>query len=177
MKLRTAFVLTAGLLGTLLFAAPALAQHGPGGPPMRARHGLGPAAAVLHSLDLTDEQRTKLHSIVRGYHDGEIENAVAAVAESRRALELRVWDPNANEVDLAEATGRLGESQRALNVLRHRMASEILGVLTDEQRTTFQTKLAEMPEAMDMPGPGFHRRHGAPDGGPHAPDPAAGSGG
>jgi Spy/CpxP family protein refolding chaperone len=120
---------------------------------------------VLHSLDLTDEQWTKIHSVIREHHAGEIETAVSAVGSARRALELLVWDASATDRDIEDAGAALSARQRELDALRHRMASEVLAVLTDEQRTTFRTQLAEAAEVADMPGPGPHPRHPAPGGG------------
>lgn len=150
-----------------LVATPTLAQSGTSGPGPGpyARHGgsgghgpghLGPVVQILHDLDLTDSQRGEIHSIVQRYRDLELAGRVRDVAEARHAHQLNVWDPKVSAADL-DATGSVvAERLRQVDEVVHRLAAEVLGVLTEDQRAAFRTRLSEA--ALDEPPMGPHRR-------------------
>ena len=153
-------------LGSSLAGLPVLAQHdphGPGGAPMHRRMAF-PALHILHDLDLTAEQRDQIHTIVRRYHDDGLQARVEAVQQARQAHQLSVWDPKASDADLSSTADEVADRAKDVDAVLHRMASEILGVLTEDQRAEFRTRLSETPDGPDGPPPGSRsmRRQGGP---------------
>jgi len=155
-------------VGSCLAAVPVLAQHGPHGPP-GGHHGpqrfaLGAAVGVLHSLDLREEQRSQIHTIVQRYRQEELATRMREVGEARHAHQLNIWDPKASEADLASTAEAVAERVREVDAVLHRMAAEILGVLTEDQRVEFRTKLSEAPIEPDGPPMGREPRMRRPAG-------------
>jgi Spy/CpxP family protein refolding chaperone len=154
-------------LGSSLAALPVLARHDPhggqGGGPMHRRMAL-PAIHILHELELSTEQRDQIHSIVRRYHEDGLPARVEAVQQARQAHQLSVWDPKASDAELSSTADAVADRARDVDAVLHRMAAEILGVLTEDQRAEFRTRLSETPDGPDGPPMGSHsmRRQGGP---------------
>jgi Spy/CpxP family protein refolding chaperone len=155
-------------VGLALTVLPALAQHGPqGGGPMHRRMGF-PAMHILHDLELTAEQRDQIHSIVRKYHEDGLDTRIEAMEQARQAHQLSVWDPKATDADLTSTADAVADKLKDVDGVLHRMASEILGVLTEDQRAEFRNRLSEEPGEFDGPPPqGTHMRR---QGGPGTPE-------
>jgi Spy/CpxP family protein refolding chaperone len=96
-------------------------------------------------LDLSSEQRTKIHDIVRGSMEGELGDRLQAFGEARRALELSIWDGEATEESLGEAAQVVADLALELDLARHQVALKVLEVLTEQQREEFSQMLAEAP--------------------------------
>jgi Spy/CpxP family protein refolding chaperone len=167
------------LLTLLATALPVLGQEGdrdlsprpPHGPHAHGGHGgppnpvMGMAGPALRALDLSDDQVEAIHGIMRGAMEGELEPLLQAVGEARHALELTIWNPAASEQDLTDASQALMEQAQQLDVVRHRLALQVLELLTEEQREALQERLAEAPS---RPGPpGGHGRRGGHGHGRH----------
>jgi Spy/CpxP family protein refolding chaperone len=103
---------------------------------------LGPAGRALHELELTEEQRDGLHAVLDHFRsDDDVEAALRATHEARRALDRAVWDEDAGSTDLTQAGAAVAEAEGRLAAIRHRMAKEILDLLTEEQRAAFAKAL------------------------------------
>ena len=157
------------VVGLALTAFPVLAQHGPHGPqgPGEMHRKMPfPAMHILHDLDLTAEQRDQIHSIMRKYHDDGLDTRLEAVEQARQAHQLSVWDPKATDSELASSADAVADKLKDLDGVLHRLASEILGVLTEDQRAEFRQRLSEErggPEGPGGPPPmGSMRRQGGP---------------
>jgi len=159
MKHRSALGIVLALaVGAGLASMPALAQHGPHGGPHGPHLAFGAAVDVLHSLDLSEEQRNQIHTIVQRYRQDELADRMREVGEARRAHQLNIWDPKAREADLAATAETVAQRVREVDAVMHRMAAEVLSVLTEDQRVQFRTKLSEAPIEADGPPMGAHPR-------------------
>lgn len=162
-------VAISGLLVLLATALPVSAQSASGDmpPPPGRPHPPGPdpvigmAGWAIHELDLTEDQRTQLHDIVRGYVEGELGQRLGELHDARRTLELAVWNPAATEDEIQAASETVAGIELEVARTRHQLALGFLGILTDQQRETFQQLLETAPPP--RPGPGG-------PGGPHGPD-------
>ncbi len=161
--------LTLGLLAVLAATIPAMAQSRPdmlpfsppppmggpgfhGGPPDPA---MGMAGRILHDLDLTEEQQTQIHDLLRGSMTGPLGRLAQSFGEARHLLEVRIWDPASTDQDVADAHAVMAERSRQLEVARRRLAADVLAVMTEEQRAAFQQMLREPPPPPREPrGPG-----------------------
>src|SRR5436190_13342750 len=74
--------------------------HGPGGPPDPV---MGLAGRILHNLDLSETQKSRIHALVRTHVDSDLKPLIQDFGEARHELENRVWSPAATEKDIAEA--------------------------------------------------------------------------
>ena len=129
---------------------------GPGGPPDPV---LGLAGHVLHDLDLTDTQKSRIHDLIRSHVDSDLEPLIQDLFEARHDLEILVWNPDASDKDLAAAADALSAASLALEHGRCRVATDILSVLTESQRRTFHEMLASAKPPM----PPGHPPEDAPD--------------
>jgi len=114
------------------------------GPPP-ARPLLGIAGPALHELGLDADQRGQVRDIIDDALAVELGAALRDLGQARDALERLVWDPAADGAALDDGMRAVSERARALETARHRLATRILDVLTQEQRDAFREMLAEAP--------------------------------
>jgi len=161
MNTRTKIMVLAGLLAVVLwsgsvFAAaqddggrPSMNAPGPGMPgmpPMPGGPGMGSGApgmrqgpggpdgimgAIMHKLDLTDEQREKIETIMDENH-AKTSAARRTVEKARKALEEAV-SSDADEAAIRKAATALGTALGDEAVLKVKTMKEIKAVLTPEQ--------------------------------------------
>jgi Spy/CpxP family protein refolding chaperone len=156
MKTKTKIMVLAGILAAVLCSGSALAQpqdfqggppmgpsmrpmmRGPGagqqgGPGMGQRpDGLdGMVGVIMHRLDLTDEQRDKIETII-DKSCSETRTAQHAVERAHRALEKAVAG-DANEPAIRKAADGLGKAIGDEAVLKVKIMKEAKAVLTHEQ--------------------------------------------
>jgi len=166
------------LASAALAAAPLLAQAGPGGGPHggpgpHGGQGMGPAGPcdgtgpgpgagrggrmglIAEELDLTAEQRTQIRKIRARYMGGALGDARDAMREAQHRIAGLVQDPAATEDQIRAAHAVASEKALAAALERHRMHSEVMQVLTEEQRQ----KAAELRKSRPRP-------LGPPPGGP-----------
>jgi Spy/CpxP family protein refolding chaperone len=122
---------------------------GPGGPPDPV---MGLAGRILHDLDLTETQKSRVHGLLKSHVDSDLEPLVQDFLDARHDLEILVWNPAASDRDIAAAQGALQDASRALEKGRRRLAMDVMGALTESQRRTFHEKLASAKPPMP-PGP------------------------
>jgi len=112
---------------------------GPGGPPDPV---MGLAGRILHDLDLSDAQKGQIHALIQTHVDNDLKPLIQDFGEARHELENRVWNPAASEKDIAEAADALSQASLALERGRHRLAADLLGVLSKSQQRSFHEMLA-----------------------------------
>jgi Spy/CpxP family protein refolding chaperone len=157
MNTRTKIMVLVGMLAIVLwsgsvFAEPQDGQDGPpgnapraGGPgmpgmrPMQGGPGMmqGPGGqdgiigAIMHKLDLTDEQREKIETIMDENH-AKTRAAQRAVEKARKALEEAV-SGGADEQAIRKAATTLGTAIGDEAVLKAKTMKDIKAVLTPDQ--------------------------------------------
>ena len=122
---------------------------GPGGPPDPV---MGLAGRILHGLDLTESQKSQIHGLLKAHVDSDLKLLVQDFFEARHALEILVWNPAASDKEIAAASDALSRASLSLEKGRRRLATEVMGALTESQRQTFHEMLASAKPPMP-PGP------------------------
>ena len=125
---------------------PGPGRHGPGGPngPGGPRQAFGPFGPFGRELILTDEQRVQVQKIQQSFQQGD-----QALHEQMRALVEGQGDPMSgefNEAAFRSAAEARAKIQVEMEVSHARMMSQMLAVLTAEQRAQLAAKHAQMRE-------------------------------
>jgi len=116
--------------------------EGPGrGPGGRLRSTLG---AVVHRLDLTDEQSGNIRAIMKESRQGLV-NARRSLAEARQKLQENVSN-GAQEQEIRACAEALGKAIANEAVLRSQTLASVKEVLTQEQRE-------QLENLIEQPGP------------------------
>lgn len=123
-----------------------------GGPGRHGRRMMGPGRGMLgelrmglRALDLTDEQRTQVRTVLKGHRDevkALIDNGRAAHDQLFAAASGTPVDENAVRV----ASARVGEVAADAAILRAKVRAEIFAVLTPEQREKAETMQQQLRE-------------------------------
>jgi Spy/CpxP family protein refolding chaperone len=155
-------VLIACTIVTLVYAQPGQGRRGrgqgPAGPPQDAprfgqqgpqRPGPGqgqglPILRALRQLDLTQEQRDEVRTIVDVSQE-DADAAMEAMQAARTTLHEAVINGSDEETVRAAATA-LGKAIGDEAVLRVGVMAQIKEVLTEEQRAELQTLMEQMPQ-------------------------------
>jgi Spy/CpxP family protein refolding chaperone len=85
------------------------------------------------SLNLTDQQRTKIRDIIQSNRD-QMRNAMQNVMSKREALQKQVHSDKPDEGAIRSAANDLAKVIGDAAVQRSKIRSQIRGVLTDDQR-------------------------------------------
>ena len=121
-------------------------QAGPGrfGSPGPMRHGAFPGhgvrgrgarmAFMAQELDLSAEQRDRVRTLMRETWAGELGEKTRTMHEAHANLAKLIHDPDADETQVLDAARALAVPTEEIALARHRLAVEIAGVLTPEQR-------------------------------------------
>lgn len=148
MNTKTKIMLLAGFLAVMLWDVPVFsAQDGP-------RHGMGPRRGgpggapdrmmmVLQRLDLTEQQRSEIRTILDGSRD-ETRTAREAVMKARQTLDAAVTG-DANEAAIRNAANAVGKAIGDEAVLKAKTLANIKAKLTAEQLAKFKEIMAEKP--------------------------------
>jgi Spy/CpxP family protein refolding chaperone len=135
-------VATIVLVAAMAAAAPVAAQgygrHGHRGP-----EGAGFVAHMTKALGLTDDQQIRVRTIVSNYRDGALGDSMHAMRKARANLRRTIHDLDATDKQVQEAVTAVATTESRLATEQHRMAIDIGGVLTADQRA----KLAELKSA------------------------------
>jgi Spy/CpxP family protein refolding chaperone len=120
---------------------------GPGGP----REGFGPFGPFGRELNLTDDQQAQIKKIQDSFRDNN-----KALFDQLRALHEQQGEPMSGSFD--EATVRSAAEARAkiqveLEVSHAKMMSQVLGVLTDEQKAQLKAHHDQMKRQGPPPPP------------------------
>lgn len=109
-----------------------------------AYHGKGksPMGRLLKGLNLTAEQKQQVKAIVKGHRNDLISGRVAVLQARQNLIKVttgNTFDQNAVQT----AYNALASAQSNMTVLRAKIFSEIVPILTPEQQTTLQGKIAK----------------------------------
>jgi protein CpxP len=135
------------------FGLTALAQQGPGPGRQGGPWGRGPRAHAmalgfaLGQLDLTAAQREQVQAILQ-QHRAERQVLAQQARAARLALNQAVEAPTVDEGAIKAASASLGEVHTQMALMRARVRSEVLQVLTPEQRAKAEALKAERAERM-----------------------------
>jgi Spy/CpxP family protein refolding chaperone len=125
--------------------------RGPGGP----REGFGPFGPFGRELNLTDDQKAQMKKIGDSFRESD-----KALFDQMRALHEKQGDPTTGAFD--EATVRAAAEARAkiqieLEVSHAKMMSQIVGLLTAEQKAQLAAHHEEMKRMGPPPPPPAER--------------------
>ena len=134
--------LVAALIGGGTFAFAQAAQghdgHGPRGP----RGGPGRMDLGLRGIDLTDEQRQQVQTIMESHRD-ELRQAGNKMREAHRAFAEATSAETIDEAAIRTASTSIASAMADEGILRAKVRSEVSGILTAEQREQIKTRQQE----------------------------------
>ena len=125
-----------------------MGMRGPGGP--GPRQGFGPFGPFTRELNLTDDQRAQVQKIQESFRESD-----RALLDQLRTLHENQGDPLAgefNEGAVRSAAEARAKIQVELEVAHARMMSQMLAVLTTEQRAQLKAHHDQMRQ-MGPPQP------------------------
>jgi Spy/CpxP family protein refolding chaperone len=175
-KLTCALALSAAL-AALLAIAPGLTlahTNGPPPPPPPPPPFMGSpilhhVLGALHSIQISDEEKTQIHALMDQYHQaaGPRQERLQA---AHKAFADQALAESYDEVALRSAAAVFAGLQAEELVSAAGLLKDIRSVLTPEERDQLQKALAKMPEGGEMHGPWhMHGPHDAGPGGASAP--------
>jgi Spy/CpxP family protein refolding chaperone len=134
--------------GAALTARPMLRHlaHSPLGDFIIGR--IGNLMVLKSKMDVSDEQREKLVTIVKG-HRQDIAAAAKPIVDKRRVLRDAVLAETPDEKAICAAAADLGKAIGDAAVLAAKIKGEAAAVLTPEQRKTLADFRAESDAAVD----------------------------
>ncbi|MAT15120.1 MAG: hypothetical protein CMJ46_07600 [Planctomyces sp.] len=103
---------------------------------------IGRLMVLRSEVDLTDEQRQELKSIVKNNRP-EIKDKVLTLAEARMALVDQVLADNATDDEIKAAADRMGDAIGEAAILARELKGEVKEVLTEEQQTKIRKVIDE----------------------------------
>jgi Spy/CpxP family protein refolding chaperone len=124
-------------------------RRGPGGP--GGPQAFGPFGPFGRDLNLTDDQKAQLQKIQQSFQAGD-----QALHEQMRTLAESQGDPFSgqfNEAAVRSAAEARAKIQVELEVSRARMMSQMLAVLTDDQRAQLAAHRQQMRQQGPPPPP------------------------
>ena len=98
---------------------------------------IGRLMVLKSELDVTKEQKTKIHDIVKS-HKVDIAKAVKDIFEKKIALHNAILAEKPEEQAIRKAADEMGKSIGDASLLASKIAGEIKPVLTAEQREKIQ---------------------------------------
>lgn len=107
----------------------------------------GMGMGFLGSLNLTDEQKTKVRGILNTHLD-EIKAKKQAVIEARQNMAEVIHSANPAEENVRAAHKTFAAAQEEATVLRVKIMNEVKQVLTDAQKAELEKRRAERIERM-----------------------------
>jgi len=114
----------------------------------RALGGEGPGM-MLRGIDLTEEQKTKVDEL-RKAATPEIHAALKEAFESRRALHELTVSGSFDEAKAREIAQKGADAMARASVLRAKTQSQMLAVLTPEQRKELADRAAQRKERVEQ---------------------------
>lgn len=135
-----AFALIVAMAAVVPVAAQGYGHRGHGGP-----DGAGMVAHMTKALGLTDDQQIRIRTIVSSYREGALGDTMRSMHKARAKLRRTIHDLDATDQQVQEAVTAVATAESRLATEQHRMAIDIGGVLTADQKA----KLAELKSAPD----------------------------
>jgi len=97
-------------------------------------------AREVRAIDLPPEQRDRIREIVERHRSEGMADAATKSREAQRAARRILRDQTASEAAVREAYKKAAAAREELVVLRRRTRSEVLSVLTPEQRKELDSR-------------------------------------
>jgi Spy/CpxP family protein refolding chaperone len=147
--MRRVFYFTVVALALAAIAATgtfAFAQNPPPQPPMMGQRGGGPGGGprgMLRQLNLTDDQRTKVQSLMEQHRQATQDHA-QKIRDLEQQLKNAIF-ADSGPADTTALQGQIAALEAQLQTDRIGLQKQIAAVLTADQRK----------QVRDMPGPGF----------------------
>lgn len=144
-------VLTAVVLMVSFFTIGSTRADMPGDPREAGPHSglailvLGSAGPALRTLDLTAEQREKIHNTLMQAGRGELGAAARAVADARQQLDIAIWDSGSTAAEISSRQQALANSSQELDTLRRSTAQQVTAMLTEGQRAALLDHMKQVP--------------------------------
>jgi Spy/CpxP family protein refolding chaperone len=107
---------------------------------------MGPGLRGLNGLDLTDEQKTQVASILDAYQE-EMTAAVDLLLDAKEALADAIWACD-DAVDVGAAYDAVAEAEKEVVLLQAAINCDVMGILTEEQIAALEDHRAERIERM-----------------------------
>jgi Spy/CpxP family protein refolding chaperone len=126
---------------------------------------------VFMELDLSDEQRTQVRSLMQEAMDGELGRLLQDRREQRRAVGRLIHDPAAEESAVLDAVRAAAAEAEQLALEQHRLTVALFGVLDETQRAQAAELLEELPDRLQGWGRGRRGQRRGPAAAP-TPTPA-----
>ena len=170
-RIQSPLVLTIGILllvTTVAMAAPQ-GQRGNGsgargfGPDGHGQRGAGQMMGIFRELDLTEDQRGQLRTIVHEQMEGELGELMRDQRQARRDLGKLIHDPATEESAIIDAVQANTVASEQIALARHRLTVSMFEILTEEQREQALV-LIEERSAEGFQPQGRGRRSGPPSG-------------
>ena len=141
-------IITAILAVTIAIsiAATGVAKPFGGGKP---EHGPGGGIRALMSLDLSQDQKHEIYDILQNY-EGEQQKTRETMRSQRRIFQAVTSGPDFNEEDVRRSFQEMVPAMEDAHVLKAKVHSEVMAVLTD----------AQLEELQDAREERASRRHG-----------------
>ena len=111
----------------------------PGGPP---REGFGPFGPFGRDLNLTDEQRTAIQKVGESFRESD--RALLEQMRTLRENQRELINGEFNEAAVRAAAEARARVQVELEISHARMMSQMVGILTSEQKAQLEARRQEM---------------------------------
>ena len=118
---------------------------------------------IFRELDLTEDQRGQLRTIVHEQMEGELGELMRDQRQARRDLGKLIHDPATEESAIIDAVQANTVASEQIALARHRLTVSMFEILTEEQREQALV-LIEERSAEGFQPQGRGRRGGPPSG-------------
>jgi len=115
---------------------------GPGRPGGPSREGFGPFGPFGRDLNLTDDQRTAMHKIGESFRESD--RALLEQMRTLRENQRELINGEFNEAAVRAAAEARARVQVELEISHARMMSQMVGILTSEQKAQLEARRQEM---------------------------------
>lgn len=113
----------------------------------QGRHGHEPFFRLIHKLQLTDDQKHEVAGILQ-QHENDLKTNMKGMVDARKQLINAVTSETYNEAAVSQASQQVATYQEQLALIRAQIVGQIMGILTQEQKSTIQAMKTKMDARM-----------------------------
>jgi len=106
------------------------------------RHDRGQALHIFKGLNLTQDQKDQMKNLMKGHRKEFMENRIA-VLQARQNLMAATTGGAFDQSAVQKASGDMAAAQEKMNILHAKVFSEVMSILTPDQQTVVQGRLAK----------------------------------
>lgn len=110
-------------------------------------HGRNPMFRLMHRLNLTADQKSKVAAILK-QEEPDIKTAAQQMVEARKQLFTAVMSANYDAKAVSAASQQVANAAEQLAQIRAKIVSQTVPILTPEQQTTFKNMVAKVSSRM-----------------------------